>query len=598
MTFFRIEILFFLWVVPALWLLYFYGTQKRLKILNSFASARGLRAIVPATGRGRRQVKAGLVLLTVLFAVLALAGPKYGYRWKEIEQKGIDIIVALDCSKSMLATDIEPSRLDRAKREVYDLLTMLQGDRVGLVAFAGTAFLQCPLTIDYDAFHLFLNALTPDFLPVGGTDLQAAVLTALEGFENTAKAEKAIILITDGENTGSGDPLQAAGQAREQEVKLFCIGVGKGDGVPLPEPEGGFKKDPTGKIVLSSLDEETLKKMAVMTGGTYARSVAGDMDLDAIYMKQIRGKMEATTVAGGREQVFEDRYQWPLTIAIILFIVELLVTTVSPKGLAVAILLLTMGLTSTAQAGPLQEGLDAYARGDYEKALGLLIEAQIQDPDRPPILYNLGNAYYKTGDFDSAYHLFNQVLGSQDENLKHKAQYNLGNTSFRRGELEEAIQHYAAALEIDPNDEQARQNIEFVKQVMQQQKMPNDQQDGNESNQNQERSEAQDQPSQTPPGQKNNQERQPASDQANQETEAPAPQFGEQMGQDASSGAQGTDNPEENNQNTTATAPKDSKPTPSSEDRQRAQQMLNRLKDQPGRPAMPLYQKREVEKDW
>ncbi len=500
MTFFRIEMLFLLWTVPGLVLLYLYGRQKRIKILNDFASPRGLQAIVPATGRSRRRVKAGLVLLTALFVILALAGPKYGYHWQEIEQKGIDIIVALDCSKSMLATDIEPSRLDRAKREVYDLLTMLQGDRVGLVAFAGTAFLQCPLTIDYDAFHLFLKALAPGFLPVGGTDLTAAVFTALEGFEKTTKAEKAIILITDGENTGSGDPLQAAGQAREQGVTLFCIGVGKGDGVPLPEPEGGFKKDPTGKIVLSSLDEETLKKMAVMTGGTYARSVAGDMDLDAIYMKQIRGKMEATTVTGGRKQVFEDRYQWPLAIAIILFIVELFVATVPPKGLAVAILLLMMGLPPAVQAGPLQEGLDAYKKGDYEKALGRLIEAQLQAPERPPILYNLGNAYYKTGDFDSAYHLFYQVLESEDENLRHKARYNLGNTSFRRGKLDEAIQHYEAALEIDPDDEQARQNIEFVKQVMQQQKMPNDQQDSDDRDKNKDRTESQEQPSQTVTG--------------------------------------------------------------------------------------------------
>jgi len=337
--------------------------------------------------------------------------------------------------------------------------------------------------------------------------------------------------------------------------------------------------------------------MSVLTGGTYARSVAGDMDLDAIYMKQIRGKMEAATVTGGRKQVFEDRYQWPLAIAIILFIIELFVATVPAKSLAVAILVVMMGLPCATQAGPLQKGLDAYQKGDYEKALDQLIEAQLQDPDRPPILYNLGNAYYKSGDFDSAYHLFNQVLESKDESLKHKARYNLGNTSFRRGKLDEAIEHYQAALEIDPNDEQARQNIEFVKQIMQQQKMPNDQQNRDDHNESQDQSEPQEQQSQTSNGQEDNQAQQPESDQTNQETEAPSPQYGEQMNQNTSAGAGEADEPEENRQHTAA-KPDSSKSTPSSEDQQQAQQMLNRLKDQPGRAAMPLYQKREVEKDW
>ena len=230
---------------------------------------------------------------TVLFTAVALAGPKYGYRWQEIRQQGVDIIIALDCSRSMTAADIQPTRLERAKREVFDLLAMLQGDRVGLVAFAGTAFLQCPLTLDYDAFNLFLNALSPDYLPVGGTDITGALATALDSFDPKSASDKAVILITDGENTGDGEPLKAAETLKEKKIKLFCIGVGGSDGVPIPEPAGGFKKDRSGQIVLSRLDENTLKKMAVVTGGTYVRSVAGDMDLDAIYTDEIRRTMEA-----------------------------------------------------------------------------------------------------------------------------------------------------------------------------------------------------------------------------------------------------------------------------------------------------------------
>jgi Ca-activated chloride channel family protein len=170
--------LFLIWAVPLLFVVYIHGSRKRRRILKGFASVRGLSAIAPQTGSRRRRIKAALILGALFFMAIALCGPQYGYKWKEIERKGVDIVIAVDCSRSMLATDIRPTRLDRAKREVFDLLGMLKGDRIGLVAFAGTAFLQCPLTLDYEAFSLFMNVLSPDFLPVGGTDIPGAVLTS------------------------------------------------------------------------------------------------------------------------------------------------------------------------------------------------------------------------------------------------------------------------------------------------------------------------------------------------------------------------------------------------------------------------------------
>ena len=288
---------------------------------------------------------------TVLFTAVALAGPKYGYRWQEIRQQGVDIIIALDCSRSMTAADIQPTRLERAKREVFDLLAMLQGDRVGLVAFAGTAFLQCPLTLDYDAFNLFLNSLSPDYLPVGGTDITGALATALDSFDPKSASDKAVILITDGENTGDGEPLKAAETLKEKKIKLFCIGVGGSDGVPIPEPAGGFKKDRSGQIVLSRLDENTLKKMAVVTGGTYVRSVAGDMDLDAIYTDEIRRTMEAETVSSGRKQVWEDRFQWPLALALLCLVAELMLP-VTRKTMLVSLLAALMLLPHASRPRP------------------------------------------------------------------------------------------------------------------------------------------------------------------------------------------------------------------------------------------------------
>jgi len=606
MKLFRIEFLFLVWIIPLLMLVYWYGMKRRRGILLDFSTARSLEIIAPRTTTRLRTAKACMLLLAILWLILAMTGPKYGYSWQEIERKGIDIIIALDCSKSMLAQDIKPTRLDRAKREVYDLLTMLKGDRVGLVAFAGTAFLQCPLTLDYDAYNLFLNALTPDFLPVGGTNLSAAIYTAISGFDSKSKSEKAITLITDGENTEAGDPLKAAEDARKAGIKLFSIGVGRQDGVPIPSKEGGFKKDGAGNIILSRLDENTLKKMAVSTLGTYVRSVAGDMDLDVIYAKEIRGKMEASTLSGGRKKIWEDRYQWVLGLAIALVLMDLFIPSVGRKwsGMLSVLLVLTL-LPAAAQAGPAQDGLEAYKKGQYDRALKLFIEAQLEIPDKPELLYNLGSAYYKTGDFESAYQHYLQALKGEDQSLRQKTQYNLGNTSFRKGQMEQAVKHYESALKLDPDDGQARQNLEFVKKIIQQQQKspPNQQGDRDKDHKNKRE---QNQPSESGQQetdkniQKDSQQSQSGQQSRADQNQNPAsaPQYGQEM--DAADNQTRSDPKPGDEKDTekaaSAVKPPD-KPDPNRES-QPAAKMLNRLDDRPGRAMMPMYRKQTVEKDW
>ncbi|MCJ7830198.1 MAG: VWA domain-containing protein, partial [Desulfobacterales bacterium] len=464
--------LFFIWAVPVLFLVIVFGMRRRRDILNRFASPHGLSVIAPDTVGGRRWVKGSLLIGTVLFTAVALAGPKYGYRWQEIHQQGVDIIIALDCSRSMTAADIPPTRLERAKREVFDLLAMLKGDRVGLVAFAGTAFLQCPLTLDYNAFNLFLGALSPDYLPVGGTDITGALETVLNSFDPKSTSDKAVILITDGENTGDGDPVKAAETLKEKKIKLFCIGVGGGDGVPIPEPSGGFKKDRSGQIVLSRLDENTLKKMAVVTGGTYVRSVAGDMDLDAIYTDEIRKKMEAETLTSGRKQVWEDRFQWPLALALLCLVAELMLPVARKTVIVSLLAALTLLPLPSADANDTRDGIAAYEKGDYEQALKHFIDAQLNTPDQSEMLYNVADAYFKTGNFDAAAEHYKQVLETDDGQLKRKALYNLGNAEFRRGNAKEAIGQYEAALSIDPDDQSTKENLEFVKKILEQQQQP------------------------------------------------------------------------------------------------------------------------------
>ncbi len=633
MKFARIEMLFLIWAVPLFFLVFLYGMKKRRNIMSRFASAKGLQAIAPGIFSNRRWIKAGLILCVLLFLTLALSGPQYGYNWQEVERKGIDIIIALDCSKSMLAADIKPTRLDRAKREVYDLLTMLQGDRIGLVAFAGTAFLQCPLTLDYEAFNIFLNTLTPDFLPVGGTDITGAVSASLSGFDEKSNSEKAVILITDGEDTGEGDPAEAARNAEKAGVKMFCIGVGSEGGVPVPDSEGGLRKDKSGQIVLTKLDEDTLKKMSVLTGGTYVRSVAGDMDLDAVYTNEIRGKMENSTLQSGRKQIWEDRYQWLLALAIIALTAELFLpsTKKTASALILAFLfvlnpipiltshfslltshfpLLTSHTSHLAYAGPVQDGLDSYEKGEYEKALKLFIDAQLEDPDKPEILYNIGNAYYKTGDYDSAANSFKQTLKSEDIKLRHKAYYNLGNSNFKKDNLEEAIKNYQEAIKLDSNDEKAKQNLEFAKKVMelkkqQEQQKKQDQDKDQDKDQNKDQNkedqekESEDQKDGSEDDQKEKEKSGKEDNKKESDQEEPSPEYGDEKEADQESGSKQEKGDKENDEEKNEIAKANPSENPEeSGDKKQAEHMLNRLKDQPGRAMIPVYREKHVKKDW
>ncbi|BBO76873.1 hypothetical protein DSCW_42900 [Desulfosarcina widdelii] len=598
MSFFRVEMLFFIWVAPLLVLAIAFGMRRRREILRRFSSEHGLAAIAPRVADGRRWIKGLLLAAAVLFAAVALAGPKYGFRWQEIRQHGVDIIIALDCSRSMTAADISPSRLERAKREVFDLLTMLQGDRVGLVAFAGTAFLQCPLTLDYDAFNLFLNALSPDYLPVGGTDITGALTTAADAFDPKSAADKAIILITDGENTGEGDPVKAAESLKEKEIKLFCIGVGGSDGVPIPEAEGGFKKDKSGQIVLSRLDETTLKKIAVVTGGTYVRSVAGDMDLDAIYTDEIRRTMDAQTLTSSRKQVWEDRFQWPLALALVCLLAEMLLPVVR-KGLVSVLLAVLLVLpAATSQASDTSQGIEAYQAGDYEKALKHFVDAQLQTPDKAESLYNVANGYYKTGNFDAAVDHYKKVLETEDKVLKQKAEYNLGNAEFRRGDAKAAIEHYKAALALDPDDKMSKENLEFVQKMLEQQQNSDDPQKDQKDRQ-QDQKQNQDQQGQSKPDNKaddgNSENQRPQNRDPSAETQT-APDSGDKQDQQPPAPQPEPSDPSDDKQASQASA------TPGQDQQEgdpgQAERMLNRLQDRPGRALMPAAGGQRVDKDW
>ncbi len=319
------DALWMLWLDPFLLVFFVFSFRKSDRLLRRFATPAMIERL--AGSPSLRSVRALLILVAVLGLVLSLTDLEIGFTWKEVQRKGVDIVVALDVSDSMLVRDAgsedDLSRLDRARREIRDLLAVLEGDRVALVAFAGTAFLECPLTLDYNAAEVFLSSMDTDLIPVKGTDLVSALRSSLQALEESPEGSRAILLITDGENHAEGLEDMVDG-ARDAGVRIFTIGIGDEQGAPIPEPSGGFRRDQNGEMVMSRLDQKTLQEMSLATGGRSVRSVSGDLDLEEIYRRGIKASLEDQEFASSRRQDWENRFQWVVGMAALLLMVEML----------------------------------------------------------------------------------------------------------------------------------------------------------------------------------------------------------------------------------------------------------------------------------
>lgn len=590
-----------LWVLFPVFGIMVYGLLQRKKILNKFATAQIFSSLSPGFDPKTGWIKTGLMITAFALAVVALSGPQWGYRWEKTRQRGVDIMIALDCSRSMLARDIKPSRLEQAKREIIDLLKMMKSDRAGLVAFSGKAILQCPLTLDYSAFNIFLKVLEPGFMPVGGTNLSAALKACYNGFEKESDTQKAIILITDGENT-SGSVEDAAKEMAKHGIKIFGIGVGDIEGTPIPDEKGGFKKDASGNIILSKVDEKGLENLSAITGGLYVRSVAGDMDLDLIYKDKIVGTMERKILESGKKKVWENRYQWFLFPCLVLLLVELFLSA-KRKLKTVSIIIFALAVTlfssqnsqvhAKSVSSSVKQGIKAFNEQKYEKAKKHFIDAQLENPENEKLYFNIGAAAYMNKEYELAEKNFIQAQKSDDIKLSHDAQYNLANTQYRLGNLDEAIKGYKDILKNFPNDVQAEENLEFVKQKKQEQKKQKKQ--NSKSNQdkkeNRERQEPENREKQKENKQQSQNKKQKKNEQKkNREENKNRSENKKQSQQDKQDQSQKKplNSKADKKQQPEKTKPKD----PNMEN------MLNRLQDKPGRAMMPVIQEKHVEKDW
>ena len=314
-------------VVPLLALFFWYAFRARKRVLLRFGTPRLIAKLSQSVNRRGRHWKAALVVVASIMLVTALARPQFGTRLETVTREGQDIVVALDVSSSMLAEDIAPNRLEKAKHAVGTLIERLRGDRIGLVAFAGEAFVQCPLTLDYGAARMFLNSMGPELIPVPGTALASALRRALQAFDEGETKHKVLILITDGEGH-EGDPREVASQAAAQGVVVYAVGMGSPQGVPIPDfdEQGrslGFKRDASGAIVTTRLDEETLRDIARTTDGKYFRATPGESELRSI-LDEV-ASMDKKELATQEFTSYEEQYQVFVAAALLLLLAEFLI---------------------------------------------------------------------------------------------------------------------------------------------------------------------------------------------------------------------------------------------------------------------------------
>ncbi len=500
MTFGLLQWFWALLMVPLLVALFLRAERRAALRLREFVSERLLPNLARTVDRRRRSARFALVLLGLALAIAALAQPRWGYTYEDAKRKGLDLILAVDTSRSMLSNDVLPNRLQRVKLATQDLITELQGDRVGLVAFAGRAFLQAPLTIDYDAAVEAINDLDTSTIPEGGTNISEAIDLAVRTFGKSAIGNRAVIIFTDGEDL-RGDPTKSAKAAADAGVRVFTVGVGTPEGSLIPiSGEGGgtaFVKDSKGQVVKSKLDEKRLKEVAESTGGFYLHLEDGPRTMKQLFTEGL-AQMQAGDIDARLSRRPIERFQWPLGVALFFLATSFLMrerrrsrasatrTASAKQKLAMAAMVLLLA-NPVFGAAP---GLEAYRQDKFSDAYREFEKTLQEHPQThaaDKIEFDAGAAAYKMKDFGKALNSFSQALLSPDASLQGKSHYNLGNTLYQRGDGQKkddeklkdwtnALQHYEQSLKITPDNKEAKENLEYVKRKIEELKQKREQQ--------------------------------------------------------------------------------------------------------------------------
>lgn len=545
--------------VPVLLLVYWLIDRVKRQRIRVFSLVRDTDSALFGVSQPLLWVKRSVFCLAVLATCVGLARPLGALQMQETEQRGFDILFAVDTSRSMLTPDVKPNRLTRAKLAVEDLLDHLNGDGVGLLAFAGEADLQAPVTTDYDAFRESLEAVDTNTVPLGGTDIASAIHLAESTLALRGDAQKVLVLITDGEDLG-GDALYAAQQAAKQGLIIFTVGVGTAAGelIPVPDDAGGtqYVKDSTGNFVKSHLDADMLQQIAAATGGVYMPLGPQNQGVLDLYDEKLKAFAQRQH-ADHQVAVYAELFQWPLGVAIGLLILEWLLgvsvrrrdptPSTSAVPLAALALGVAMAVAPRVWSSP-RTAQQEYASGQYSQAQRDYAKSLQVDPGQAPLQFNLGAAAYKAGDFSTAAAAFNKALETRNVPLQQSAYYNLGNALYRQGERgvatdpqttiktwQQSIDAYDTALQLRSADADARFNRGVVQgrldALQRQQQQKQQQQKQNQGGKNDHKDQQNQQGQQGQQGQQNQPNQQNQANQQKQQNQQQSQQQQQQQQQ-------------------------------------------------------------------
>jgi Ca-activated chloride channel family protein len=498
-------------VVPALIGFLFWSWRAKQRLILQFVHPRLLSGLTVGVSPRRQKLHLALLVAAVAGILVALARPQWGFAWEEAKLQGLDIIVAIDTSRSMLAQDVAPNRIEKAKLAAIDLMRLAKTDRLGLVAFAGTAFLQAPLTVDEQAFQQAVDAVSVGIIPQGGTALSAAIRTTMAAFEKGNDNHKVLVLFTDGEDHDADtETLAAAKEAADAGLRIFTIGVGTPEGELLrvkdDQGNSSFIKDEEGNVVKSRLNQTLLQQIATDANGFYL-PLQGANPMDTLYARGLAPlpKSEESTRL---TRVYQERYHWPLGFAILCLVIEMLLPE-SPRIRRPAVLsaasaaqqvaaVMALLLVSLSALGSPSSAYRDYQAGDFKAALDEYARLAGQKTNDYRLHYDAGAAAYRAKELERAQKQFNDALNSQtivsDPKTQENTYYNLGNTLYHMGEplpdpdkkkelWQQAIENLGRAYHLDTNDIDAKNNLAHIKQKLEELKQQQQQQQNQKQDQ-------------------------------------------------------------------------------------------------------------------
>ena len=489
--------LYCLAIIPLMVIIRWLMVRQQKKRLRRFGDPELVRQLMPDVSRFRPLVKFCFLLTALALLIVMVARPQFGTKISHEKRTGIETIIAMDISNSMLAEDVAPSRLDRSKMMVENLVDNFTNDKIGLIVFAGDAFIQLPITSDYVSAKMFLSSIDPSMIATQGTDIAAAVSMASHSFTQEEGVGKAIIVITDGEDH-EGGALEAAKEAKERGQRVYVLGVGSTKGAPIPTGDGDYMKDNTGQTVMTGLNEEMCRQIAEAGGGAYIHvenNSSAQEKLDEELDKLSKKEIESTIYSD-----YDEQFQAVGIIVLLLLIIEICMMEVRNPLLKnvslfkrkkaitlVALLLVSSVVCAQSDRQYVRKGNKQYDAGNFAEAEVLYRKAIEQNPRNPQAVYNLGLTLMRQQKDSAAIQQFMEAGKLETNPLRRAMAYhNAGVICQGKKMYGEAIDVYKEALRNNPADDQTRYNLALCKRQQQQQQQQQEQQQQKQEQQQQE----------------------------------------------------------------------------------------------------------------